>query len=442
MIAESTLPLGQVLGQGGFADTLEVTRPVRRDLPAELAYKRWRSGASAQEVAHVERLVEFRAQLSAADRDYLDRVAAWPLEMVHRGGGACGFLMPLAPAEFLYVDAARGRIPAAVNLLFAKAQRGRRAGARVPADGDVVCRLVIVAQLAHTLAWLHTRGAIFGDLSQSNELFTVDGLPRIYLIDIDGVSIPTSRVDGANTPNYFPPEFGGRDLPATLATDVYKFTLLLVRILAQPRQQLSQTASPDFLVGRLDAEGLALVTRGLAPDPGTRPTASEFYEYLYRFVGSLLSPPAIASVQLVPEFVTAGDSFRAVVDAPGARQVTVRTSDGSTRTVTPAGQLAQVDLVATVGGTVRVEAVNDHGTVVDESALLRVLPPIQPPHLSRVGTRPIHLTRPVPTFAARELRHPWPGIRPDDVRGLPYPRRGAPPTTEYPTRAHRLPVGP
>lgn len=382
MIAESALRLGAPVGAGGSADTFLVNGPVRPDLPADLVYKRWRTGASAQETAHVIRLVEFREHLSAPDQAFLDSVAAWPAELVGSRGIAEGFLMPLAPPRFMYHDAARGLTTAAVNLLYAKAQRGRRAGAAVPSDRDLVARLTITAQLAYVLRWLHDRGAVFGDISHANELFTVQGQAGIYLIDLDGIVIPGSAVRQADTPGYIPPEssrLGGR---ATRESDAFKFTLVLVRILAHPREQLTQTASPDFLVGILDQEGLDLVARGLSTHPPDRPTLAEYYEYLYRFIGAQLSPPQIGSVTLAPEFAIRGDSVQVEAEVAGAERVIVRGPDGHAISHQVAGSRVSATFAATSSGPVTVEAANQHGTASARSIALRVLPPVPPPVFS------------------------------------------------------------
>lgn len=384
MIAESSLGLGAIIGSGGFADTHLVNAPVGSGLPADVVYKRWRAGATSQDAVHVTQLIEFRKRLSIADRSFLDSIAAWPLELVGSGGIASGFLMPCAPKVFMYHDNARGLTTAAIGLLYAKAQRGRKAGAFVPFDGDLVSRLTITAQLAYALSWLHDRGAVFGDISHVNELFTIKGHPRIYLIDTDGISIPSSRIPQANTPNYIPPESSKSGAGASRATDVYKFTLAMVRILAHPRAQLSQTASPDFLVGILDQEGLDLVTRGLAARPQDRPTLAELYGYLYRFVGVQLSPPRITSVRIDPEYAIQGDAVHVSIDVDGAEGVAVLSPDGIVARGLRGSHLV-VPFRALTGGVVVVGAMNAHGLVKASSAPLHILPPV----VTRPATRAI-----------------------------------------------------
>ena len=65
-----------------------------------LAYKEFTNSPSAEDIANLTALVEFRSALDARRRAVLDDAAAWPLRLVTRGGLVCGFVMQLIPPEF------------------------------------------------------------------------------------------------------------------------------------------------------------------------------------------------------------------------------------------------------------------------------------------------------------------------------------------------------
>ncbi|HML50664.1 MAG TPA: hypothetical protein PKD84_04530 [Propionicimonas sp.] len=378
MINESALALGAVLGAGNFADIMMVDRPVGAGLPSALVYKRFRSAPAPAEIAHLGELIRFRKNLRSEEQFELDRLAAWPLEFVIDAAGALsGVLMPCAPKEFMFTNPDRDLLPATVGLLFPKAQRGRKVGAAVPGDGNLVARLMVCAQLAHALDWLHRRQVVFGDLSQANELFTIHGSPRIYLIDTDTVSIPGSRVPQPHTPNYIPPEIASLGDFSTAAADVYKFTCLLVRIVSRPREQLSQRARPEFVDQALDGSGIRLIERGLSARPADRPSMSEFYAYLYNYIASLLAPPVVESIVLNQDYVLTGTEVRVEVVARQASQITVRDPSGVVRARGTGGTLAAV-FRADATGRCTVTASNQHGTVEQHSTVLHILPRVKP----------------------------------------------------------------
>ncbi|MDR1189697.1 MAG: hypothetical protein LBK95_19970 [Bifidobacteriaceae bacterium] len=387
MIDERKLTIGSKIGSGGAGDSFLLDRPLRPDLPAEMVYKRWREGTGPTGAAQVAALVGFRDRLDSEDRAYLDEVAAWPREMVAAAGRVAGYLMPCAPAEFMHRNPAFGPQCSSVKLLFAKARRGRSAGAEVPDDSDVVSRLVIVAKLAHALRWLHSKGCVFGDLSHENELYAVQGQPRIYLIDTDEIALPGNRVPQHETPGYRAPEAAQLGHFSSQQADVYKFTLVLVRVLSPPREQLSQTASPDFVSGVLDADGVGLVARGLATDPATRPSMTEFYDYLYRFVGAQLgTPPVVTSVTLDRGFAVAGEQVTVTVRSDGASTVAV-TPPGCAASEGLVGNPVSVSFDARSSGPVLVRAVNQNGVAAAVSEPLHVLPPVRAPSVARMDAR-------------------------------------------------------
>jgi hypothetical protein len=279
MILKQNLTIAHTDWGGGFSRTYPVSVQGDNGVITGLVYKEWLNAPTQHTLNHLGTLIQFRERLSAADRSYLDSVAAWPLSLVQDGKDISGFIMRRAPAAFMYQHKVRGLRTADLELLFGSAKVSRIAGAVVPDDSDVVRRLAIVTQLASALSWLHWHDCVFGDISHKNELFTFNPTPRIYLLDTDGISIPNSRVQTPSTDGYTAPErLGGY---ATKQSDVYKFTLSMVRVLADPHcPGISQEADPTWLQPTLGKSGVALASKALGAASG-RPSMHDMHSYLY-----------------------------------------------------------------------------------------------------------------------------------------------------------------
>jgi hypothetical protein len=241
-----------LLGRGGSG---EVWRAVPRGGGPAVAVKLLLDGdpeAQAREAA----------LLGALDHPHLVRVH----EVVHqpRRGDA--------PRVALVLDLLDGGSLAALL-----ARRGRLR------PGEVV---TTVAPVASAVAHAHAQGVIHGDLSPGNIVFTAEGRP--VLTDLGVARVLGEASSGQVTPAYVDPVVA-RGGAAGPASDVFGLAAAAFHALtgiapwnaATPADVLEVAASghlPDLAELAPDApdELLAVVARGLAPDPHVRGSAAAF----------------------------------------------------------------------------------------------------------------------------------------------------------------------
>ena len=256
---------------------------------------------------------------------FMDRISIWPLAVVlpaPGSPGACGIVMRKFPRTCRYPI----RLPAQTKTVDFTVSQYFRTGADVikvglPAMGDED-RWMFLLRAAMFMQKLHSRDVIFGDLSGNNVVVNYDQGRRgkIFLpmfIDTDGCRIRGEQAAfrQLNTPGWEPPEIRSalthytkkkRDPTAdsnslhraetrcyhlSMATDVYKFGLLIQRFLhkgiASP-QDLPITAGPSNV--RMSQEAARVVNRVCGPkrasvirrsqqaNPKNRPTMTELLE--------------------------------------------------------------------------------------------------------------------------------------------------------------------
>jgi hypothetical protein len=247
-------------------------------------------------------LVDFRARLTADLRAKLDQRAIWPLVVVTAEGQATGIVIREIPGEFFHAS----RVLEFQHLLNADTD-ARRAG--FPAV-DLPTRLLLLARFAEAMKLLHDLKVIFGDVSSKNVAFSLGARPHIMLVDTDSARMKGTRgAFGAqpHTPMWEPPEaLGakrqidyhhrvGTDSPGelsklgeawrrqTMETDVYKFGLMVVRVLDYGRQR-TQNRNPDqarqVLRSRVSGAAARLLDQTLGNDPKARPTMDDWYQTL------------------------------------------------------------------------------------------------------------------------------------------------------------------
>lgn len=128
----------------------------------------------------LNRLIEWRNRLSAQHRALLDRHCAWPQLAVTADGAVVGFLMSPAPDEFWTDMLGEPHTRELQHLIHVNV--ARQLGITMPTRGQ---RLHLVADLAILLEFLGRNNIVYGDVNEKNVLWTVEGIPRIYLIDCD-----------------------------------------------------------------------------------------------------------------------------------------------------------------------------------------------------------------------------------------------------------------
>ncbi|MGY1707652.1 serine/threonine-protein kinase [Geodermatophilus sp. SYSU D00697] len=244
--------LEQLLGRGGSG---EVWRAVPRSGGDPVAVKVLVAGDP-------ERQAREAALLGELDHPHLVRL----VEVVHqpRRGGQ--------PRVALVLDLLAGGSLAALL-----ARRGRLR------PGEVV---TAVAPVAAALAHAHDRGVVHGDLSPGNIVFTADGRP--VLTDLGVGRVLGEDAAGEVTPAYVDPTVARGGAPGP-ASDVFGVAAAAFHALtgvapwnaATPADTLRVAAEgrlPDLaeLAPEAPEELLAVIGRGLSPEPHERGSAAAF----------------------------------------------------------------------------------------------------------------------------------------------------------------------
>jgi hypothetical protein len=312
----SALGTPQYLTKGG---TAKIYRLPGYSLPGEgpLIYKEYlpktRQAAGPALRPGLLALVDFRVRLTADRRAQLDQRAIWPLRVVTTPDGrAAGIVIREIPGEFFHGS----RVLEFQQLLNAD-DDARRAGFPVI---DLPTRLLLLTRFAEAMMLLHELDIVFGDVSSLNVALSLGPKPRVMLVDTD--SARRKRTRGAfgaqpHTPMWEPPEALGAKRPLdyckrlgtgsagdlsklgdtwqrqTVATDVYKFGLMVVRVLDYGRQR-TQNRRPDkarqVLRSRVSGAAAHLLDRTMGDDPKARPTMADWYLTLRGRTASLPPP--------------------------------------------------------------------------------------------------------------------------------------------------------
>jgi DNA-binding helix-hairpin-helix protein with protein kinase domain len=281
-LGEHRAALGErkYLSSGGQSTIYQLPDYSLRGTPGPFVYKEYHKHLGEISSHGLAGLIAVRESLDATERQWLDQCTAWPLRVVEERGAVTGVIMRLIPDEFfqeLRLPSGRtARLPREAQHLFTERNRCEKLGWPYAKPRQ---RLQLCAQLSYTLAFLHRRGIVFGDISPRNVLFRLTPATGMMLVDCDAIrKVGTAAVVGqGNTPDWYPPE--GRMAPQSMRTDVYKLGLFILRALS-PGPGSSVNRDPDLARNTLDNAGLQLLRDSLAPDPPSRPDAKTWYFYL------------------------------------------------------------------------------------------------------------------------------------------------------------------
>ena len=279
-----------MLGAGGFGRVWDVAS-LETAMAAEaskLVFKEYTDAARPVLDGRALRAsVLFGERLRATGVD-LSRFAAWPSAVVMERGDIVGVLMHRAPSEFwldLKPDEATNT-PSLAHCDFLL-NSSRYQASQMGFVPSVDSRLLLLSDVAGHLATLHRLGVVIGDLSPRNLLFAFrPSGARSYLLDCDGVEVDGRTAFGRpETPAWSIAALTGRQEPWSAASDVYKFALLVTRMLSGDqlvRDTRYVTGLPRALREVLD--------QSLDPDPAQRPSAASWVEPLHDAVERVPRP--------------------------------------------------------------------------------------------------------------------------------------------------------
>lgn len=256
-------------------------------------------------------LVRFRERLADEARRVWDRRIVWPVRVVVDGDAAVGILMRLIPKNYFhsYIGHSGPKtMGIEVDALFGAPADTAKIGLPVV---DTQTRLEVVLGIAKSYAMMHEADVVIGDISHRNVMFDPRRRPAsVLVVDADSARVKGSRSafsSQPHTPGWEPPEAlrAQQALKRTArspgasaseltrlrseyavqsqATDVYKFGLLVARILDPGRQRAVRRDARQAvrvlraMVGRDAAD---LLTRSTGDAPKDRPTMTDWYSVL------------------------------------------------------------------------------------------------------------------------------------------------------------------
>ncbi|BCJ42888.1 hypothetical protein GCM10010168_03720 [Actinoplanes ianthinogenes] len=303
------------LARGGTATVFLAPELRIPGLPGErFVYKRYtdatkrRAGPSL--TTGLAGFVRFRERLPEPQREAWDARIIWPVcVVVDEAGAADGVVMRLIPDRYFQDFRKRAggvhRKPREIETLFGDDETALRKG--LPPVG-VTDRLRLVRAVAAAYGMMHKQGVVVGDISGRNIIYDPDpARPSVLVVDVDSARVKGSRaVFGMqpHTPNWQPPEALAASAELTgltdpdedtrdrlrdrwaiqsTRTDVYKFALMTVRILANGRGgavSREPSGARRVLRDRLGEPAAALLDASLSPEPRDRPAMRDWYELL------------------------------------------------------------------------------------------------------------------------------------------------------------------
>ncbi|MFG1607688.1 lipopolysaccharide kinase InaA family protein [Actinoplanes sp. NPDC049265] len=249
-------------------------------------YKEYTDAARSRlDTAVLRRLIELVPALPPDTGRWLCEQSAWPAALVEEQGAVRGFLMRRIPDTFEVSlprrDGTVNRRPAGFQFLLNPDDYLARMA--VPIDDRK--RLLLLTDLARTLAEFHRLGVVVGDLSPNNLLFDLDSEPpRCFFIDCDAMRVHGASVlPQVETNDWEVP--AGEEL-ATEASDAYKLGLMAIRLFARDQSCRDPTA-----LGVVSGKAAALAVRSQSRDPSDRPAPADWLPVLLAATADTVTRP-------------------------------------------------------------------------------------------------------------------------------------------------------
>jgi serine/threonine-protein kinase len=134
---------------------------------------------------------------------------------------------------------------------------------------------ILLAQVAHSLAYAHARAVVHRDLKPDNVLVTRELRTKVLDFGLaglhaEGAQCLTQSNVAMGTANYMAPEQRKDAKRADHKADIYSFGVMTYELLTG-ELPVGKFAAPSKLVQGLDARWDSLIERCLEPDPAARP---------------------------------------------------------------------------------------------------------------------------------------------------------------------------
>ncbi|HSA52225.1 MAG TPA: hypothetical protein VLH10_19230 [Yinghuangia sp.] len=272
------LVLGRELGRDGHGTFHEVTNKAIRTSDGhdwDVVYKQYGAAVLPRlDTAALAAMPDLLETLSPEDAQWLCEKTAWPGAVVERGGSPCGFVMRAVPDRFRFAFRSSARTRSGTPRL-ARLEHLLGDDAHIARIGSAVSdrdRLLLLADVAKTLARLHRFDIAVGALAPKNLLFATTPQPECFLIDCDAAQLR----GGTALPEAAAPDWQHPDGEhGTRAGDIRKFGLLAIRLFAR-----DHTATNPARLAAISPTLADLARASLDPAPIRRPALAEWAEQL------------------------------------------------------------------------------------------------------------------------------------------------------------------
>ncbi|MET1036483.1 MAG: serine/threonine-protein kinase, partial [Arthrobacter sp.] len=183
--------------------------------------------------------------------------------------------------------------------------------------------VTILAPVARALAHLHGAGAVHGDVSPANILFTATGLPKLGDLGLAGLVGRHGPTGG--TPGFSAPEaVDARDRRLRPERDVFALAAVAWYLLTGRVPAATSHRPPlGSLVPAAPDEFALLLERCLSEDPDQRPAAAEFAREVFR-----AAPPEPVSLTASVHPAALGHMVTVVGQEPGRPRRRLRSASG------------------------------------------------------------------------------------------------------------------
>ena len=255
-------------------------------------YKRY--SAPARHARRLDELIAWRLALEPGERDFLDCHCAWPLIAVRESDDTVGFLMRRAPDDFWADMLGEAHTLELQHLIHANA--ARRLGVQLPTPQQ---RLDLLRSFARIFDFFDQRDIVYGDVSEKNVLWTLDGTPRVFLIDCDNAHTGQGDQDAGGVA--IPKNSSWRDpyLPLdgspSLDSDRYAIAVFCYRVFYEAHAALSRDR--DYVLVPPPVPGLPDLQRALGKGLGAPERRLKASDWL----SAANQPPPLPPIQAPQE---------------------------------------------------------------------------------------------------------------------------------------------
>lgn len=298
------------IGKGGEGQVFAIRRM------QDKVYKEFLSAANTiPGRTALERLIELRDKWSPEERLWLSMRTVWPEVVVLDGSRMRGFLMPRIASHYFRCHGIRSNpktVPCEWNLLSMRTRyRGNPNITTTVPEISNYDALVLVHDLARTVAMLHRHDVIIGDMSGRNLLWTDSPTPHVLVIDCDSFRVSGSSgvASPKQSPDWDDPHLNGA--ATSQASDVYKLGLAAYRAVWAATTDRPDTLRRDQMkcLDGIPAELSDLIMRSIGPSD--RPSADEWVKTLDRSI-AFRGRPAVSMTGSVNAAVATASSPRPV----------------------------------------------------------------------------------------------------------------------------------